>query len=58
VWKDPIVEEVRKERVEIERACGGTFKGISAQAKKVQEAVQEKLADRSSVRLPALSKLD
>ncbi len=56
MWKDPIVEEVRKERLEIERACGNTFEGISAQAKKVQETVKERLSDRSPVRLPALSK--
>ncbi len=56
MWKDPIVEEVRKERLEIERECGNTFKGISAQAMKVQEAVKDRLADRNSVRLPALSK--
>lgn len=56
MWKDPIVEEVRKERLEIERECGNSFKEISSQAMKVQETLKERLADRNSVRLPALSK--
>ena len=56
MWKDPIVEEVRKESLEIERECGNTFEGISAQAMKVQETVKDRLADRNPVRLPALSK--
>ncbi len=56
MWKDPIVEEVRKERLRIERECGNSFEGISAQAQKVQEAVKERLADRRPVQLPALAK--
>ena len=56
MWKDPIVEEVRQKRREIERECGNTFEGISAQAKKVQETLKDRLADRDPVRLPALSK--
>ncbi len=56
MWKDPIVEEVRKGRLEIERECGNSFKEISVQAMKVQETVKDRLADRKSVRLPALSK--
>ena len=55
MWKDPIVEEVRQKRKEIERECGGTFEGISAQAKKVQQKLEHRLADREPVRLPALS---
>ena len=55
MWKDPIVEAVRKERLEIERECGNTFNGISAQAMKVQETLKERLADKSPVQLPALS---
>ncbi len=56
MWKDPIVEEVRKERLEIERECSGSFKEISAQAVKVQETVKDRLAGRTPVRLPALTK--
>jgi len=56
MWQDPIVEEVRKERLEIERECGNTFEGISAQAMRVQETVKDRLADRKTVQLPALSK--
>lgn len=55
MWKVPIVEEVRKERLEIERECDNSFTGISAEAMKIQETVKDRLADRESVRLPALS---
>ncbi len=56
MWKDPIVEEVRKERLEIERECDNSFTRISAKAMEVQETLKDRLADRSSVRLPALAK--
>ena len=56
MWKDPIVEEVRRERLAIEQECGNSFKGISAQAMKVQETLKDRLADRRPVRLPATSK--
>lgn len=56
MWKDPIVEAVRKERLAIERECGSSFEGIAAQAMKIQEAVKDRLADRQPVRLPAPSK--
>lgn len=56
MWKDPIVEEVRKERRKFEQECGNTFEGISAQARKVQETVKERLADKRPVQLPALAK--
>lgn len=55
MWKGPIVEEVRKERLEIEHKCGNSFAEISAQAVKIQETVKDRLADRNSVQLPALS---
>ena len=56
MWKDPIVEEVRIERMKIEQECGYSFDALSAQATKVQESVKDRLADRKSVRLPSLSK--
>lgn len=56
MWKDPIVEEVRKERLEIERECDSSFKKISAQAMEVQKTLKNRLADRSSVQLPTLAK--
>ncbi len=56
MWKDPIVEEVGKVRLAIERECGNSFKGISARAIKVQETVKDRLADRRPVQLPALAK--
>jgi hypothetical protein len=52
MWKDPIVEEVRQARREIERECGNSFEGISARARQVQEAYKERLADRPSIQLP------
>ncbi len=54
MWKDPIVEEVRKERLKIEEECGGTFEGIAADARKVQESVKERLSDRQPVELSVL----
>lgn len=56
MWKDPIVEEVRNARREIERECGNTFEGISEQAVKIQESVKDRLADKRTVQLPALAK--
>ncbi len=53
MWKDPIVEEVRKERLKIEQECGNSFKEISARALEMQEAVKDRLADRRRVELPA-----
>ena len=55
MWKDPIVEEVRKERLKIEEECGNSFKGISARALEIQETVKDRLADRRPVQLPALA---
>ena len=55
MWKDHIVEEVRKERLEIERECGNSFERISAQAIEVQETVKDRLADRRPVQIPALA---
>jgi hypothetical protein len=53
MWKDPIVEEVRKERLKIEQECGNSFKGISARALEIQEKVKDRLSDRRPVQLPA-----
>ncbi len=55
MWKDPIVEEVRNERLKIEQECGNSFKGISARALEIQETVKDRLADRRPVQLPALA---
>ncbi len=49
MWKDPIVEEVRKERLKIERECGNSFQGISARAIEIQETVKDRISDRRPV---------
>ena len=54
MWKDPIVEAVRQERLKIEQECGHSFEELSAQARKVQETVKDRLSDRKPIRLPAL----
>ena len=42
MWEDPIVKEVRKARVEIERECGGDFRKIYDRALEIQKRVAEK----------------
>lgn len=56
MWKDPIVEDVRRERLEIERECGNSFEKISARAQEVEETVRSRVADRQPVRIPELIK--
>jgi len=53
MWKDPIVEEVREQRREIEREFGNSFEEISARAREIQKAVTDRTSDRKPVRLPA-----
>jgi len=42
MWKDPIVEEIRKIRLEIESECDNSFHKIFAQAIKVQKKLPKK----------------
>ena len=39
MWKDPIVEEVRKQRLKIEVDCGNDFDKIFEQAMKIQKKI-------------------
>lgn len=40
MWKDPIVEEVRKQRLKIEGDCGNDFNKIFEMAMKTQEKLK------------------
>lgn len=42
MWEDPIVKEVRKARLEIERECGGDFRKIYERALEIQKKIAEK----------------
>ncbi|MCF8241419.1 MAG: hypothetical protein K9J16_08520 [Melioribacteraceae bacterium] len=37
MWNDPIVEEVRKHRKEIEKECKGDFSLLFSEAKKIEK---------------------
>ncbi len=44
MWKDPIVNEVRKVRMEIEQECGNDLERIFAQAIEIQKQFADKQA--------------
>ena len=46
VWKDPIVEEVRKHRKEIESECEGNYSLLFAKAKEIEEKFKGRLVSR------------
>lgn len=48
MWEDPIVEETRRIRREIEAECGDDFEEITAKAVEVQKRYRDKLVSRSS----------
>jgi len=50
MWEDPIVKEVRKARLEIERECGGDFRKIYERALEIQKKVAEKRVSDSTVK--------
>lgn len=43
MWEDPIVNEVRRVRMEIEAECDGDFDKIYARAVEVQEQFADRL---------------
>jgi len=51
VWKDPIVEDIRKVRSKIETENDNSFEKIFAQAIKAQKQFVDRLVSRSSYRL-------
>lgn len=46
MWKDPIVEEVRKHRLKIESDCGNDFDKIFEQAMRIQEKFATRLISK------------
>lgn len=46
MWTDPIVEEVRKQRLEIEADCGNDFDEIFKQAMKMQDKIATELISK------------
>ena len=46
MWQDPIVDGVRRARLEIEKECGEDFALIYARAVKVQKNANAKLVSR------------
>jgi hypothetical protein len=51
MWKDPIVEEVRKVRLKIEAECDGDSSKILARAMALQNEFQSRLVSKSSRRV-------
>lgn len=43
MWTDPIVEEVRKHRLEIEKECNGDFSLLFANAKAIEKTLRGRL---------------
>lgn len=52
MFKDPIVEEVRKIRLEIEQECGGTSEAYSAHLERIQEQWKDRLVNRGPKEIP------
>jgi len=48
MWKDPIVEEVRKQRLKIEADCKNDFDKIFEQAIEIQKKFSDKLVSKPS----------
>lgn len=46
MWTDPIVEEVRKHRREIEKSCGDDFDKIYNQIKEREKQIQDRLVTK------------
>jgi len=46
MWQDPIVDEVRRARLEIEKECGEDFALIHARALDVQKKASARLVSR------------
>jgi len=49
MWKDPIVEEVRKQRFKIETDCGNDFDKIFEQAMKIQKKITTVLISKPAL---------
>jgi hypothetical protein len=49
MWDDPIVSEVRRTRLEIEKECDGDFDRIYKRALEVQKKAASKLVSRPNL---------
>lgn len=57
-WRDPIVEEVRRVRRELEVECGGDAAKLREHALRVQQQVGGRIVNRGPVRLSGRSGTD
>jgi hypothetical protein len=46
MWTDPIVEEVRKNRLEIEKECNGELSLLFAKAKELEKSLKGRLVSK------------
>lgn len=46
MWKDPIVEEVRKHRREIESECNEDYSQLFAKAKEIEKKMKARLVSK------------
>lgn len=58
MWKDPIVDEVRRVRLEIEKECHEDFALIYARAIEVQKKAAAKLVSRPGSSEITMSEID
>jgi hypothetical protein len=58
MWKDPIVAEVRRARLEIEKECEEDFALIYARATEVQTKAAAKLASRPNAEKITMREID
>ena len=58
MWQDPIVDEVRRARLEIEKECGEDFARIYARALDVQKNASGKLVSRPGTDEITMAEID
>lgn len=58
MWNDPIVDEVRRARIEIEKECEGDFALICARALNVQKNAGAKLVSRPGTDQITMAEID
>jgi hypothetical protein len=51
MWEDPIVEEVRQARLEIEQECGNDFRKIYERALEIQKQLAEKRVSQNATKM-------
>jgi hypothetical protein len=58
MWQDPIVDEVRRARIEIEKECEEDFALIYARAVEVQKKAPAKLVSRPGTAKMTMPEID